>query len=140
MNELFVPYHISLLAKEKGFQEQCFARWNGDEFQIVPINNWNAGLYSNHVYKKDITGTKVGTIKAGTPTTISALLYQQLVNWFRKVHNLEVALRLSYPPGYSINIQYVNSSKTATRYSGTIIILDYYEAYNKALEEAFKLI
>lgn len=124
MKNLFVPYNIALLAKEKGFNQQCLGGF--DAYKELRFDY--IGLVKNSDFKMP------------PRNYVSAPLYQQIIDWFRKKHNLEVALRLSFPPGYSINIQYVDSSKTATTYPGTLILPEYYQALNRAIEEVFKLI
>ena len=75
MKDLFVPYDIALLAKEKGFKEECFriyANYYTDN-TIALIEDPDKGeLYPSYNWVNKI----------------AAPLYQQLVDWFREKHNL----------------------------------------------------
>jgi len=67
MKHLFVPYELALLAKEKGFNEECFACYsymNTMGLVMAPKNNSNDMGY------------------------IAAPLYQQLVDWFYDKYNI----------------------------------------------------
>lgn len=136
MKHLFVPYELALKLKEKGFDEECFARYNGGEFQLTKHQNWN--LYPN-VYRIDVPNTKIGLIKSGTPVIISAPLYQQVIDWFREKYKIHVAAS-SFPiynGKYGYQYQRAGTSYGWTpHFEGN----SYYEALNKAIEEALKLI
>jgi hypothetical protein len=120
MKKLFLPYELAIKAKEKGFDEKCFAWYNcgntieyfGDDLQL--------DMY------------------AGEKDRPLAPLYQQIVDWFIEKHNIH--------PNYGSNHSgwYWNITKT----NGTTIkdqsdynyFSTHYEALNKAIEESFKLI
>ena len=69
MKHLFVPSGIALMAKEKGFDELCITRWGETSKKLYeswkPLKNSEDG--------EDFT---------------SAPLYQQLIDWFKKEHEL----------------------------------------------------
>lgn len=70
MKHLFVPYELALLAKEKGFNEECLGWWWKD-------NGGKLFLNTNNAFGAD----------ADRDMFLSnAPLYQQLVDWFRKKH------------------------------------------------------
>ncbi len=122
MKHLFIPYELAVIAKEKGFNEKCIATYTqntigkGDRLQffVEPIN-------PNDDF-----------------TFISAPLYQQIVDWLREKHKIYIYIN---PFNEILNFKEVVLFKWAIKdkcvakeYS------TYYEALNKAIEEAFKLI
>jgi hypothetical protein len=139
MKHLFVPYHIDLLAKDKGFDEFCFAyyrsdalRADGKVYEYIGPNE-----YMEITEEKDVS----------LMITVFAPLYQQLVDWFREKHNLHISVR----PAYALD--------TSTRWIGTVTHIKWKkldrfkvlwskgadfksptEAFDKAFEKAFKLI
>lgn len=62
MKHLFVPYELALLAKEKGFYEECYAEYSAITNEPIWVMN----------------GCKLND------TLLNAPLYQQLVDWFVK--------------------------------------------------------
>ena len=115
MKHLFVPYELALKLKEKGFDERCFAFCDKED-----------------VYFK-------GDVRCNLVTQIPALLYQQVVDWFREKHNIVIELT------YASNIQGESGFKYHLRkdsnYNSKIgVVFPYYKALTKAIEEALKLI
>lgn len=113
MKNLFVPYHLAKLAKEKGFKAVCAGWWFGDGSTESPHLEWRQ--------KCD------GVI-------ISAPLYQQLIDWFREEHRTTIWITPKYwyhicSPKKGIFDCLSGSCKE-----------NYYKTLTKALEEAFKLI
>lgn len=113
MKHLFVPYELAILAKEKGFNEPCLAsylntklRWHTDG-----LNNSDQWLGKS----------------------ITAPLYQQLVDWFREKHNIHVLPKL-LSNGYCWEVTKDNMTQF---YPFTT---DYYVGRIETLKEAFKLI
>lgn len=121
MEELFVPYNLALLAKDKGFNEECIAYFDPDKkfcfYPLAPLTN--SGLKNDEGY-------------------FSAPLYQQLIDWFREKDRIDINISCNYERntwyfgyckhGYGYHNNYTNKSE------------NYYEALNQALEESFKLI
>lgn len=137
MKNLFIPYAIAKLLKDKGFDDECFNAYYekknpfyiNDEmlvYQIKPntkhnffvssISNYNEGQYER--------------------AYISAPLYQQVVDWFREKHNIHIGIGLYYD-GYDIDVRNFNND---THFETQHEVLEYYEALNKAIGEALKLI
>lgn len=124
MKHLFVPYEIALKLKEKGFDEPCF------------------GMY--------IQGILHYKLPEGQTILLQAPLYQQVIDWFREKHNLHFEIKVedyvSEPTYYwSIFGRYKDMSLIrCLMNSGDKFSQDkfksYYEALNKAIEEALKLI
>lgn len=121
MNDLFIPYELAVIAKEKGFRERCIRYYNysgiievnkADEFQ-------NGHNYNDCNYR------------------FSAPLYQQLVDWFKKVHKITIEPRTKT----DLN----DWSKFETKYivlnwDGLTPFINEFADLNKAIEESFKLI
>lgn len=69
MKDLFIPYELALLAKEKGFDEPCIKGYNQD------------GKITLGYYMEDRNSDARYTENKGHAT---APLYQQIVDWFRE--------------------------------------------------------
>jgi hypothetical protein len=123
MKHLFVPYEIAVIAKEKGFNEDCLAMYNHSNIISNPsINPIKNDCFFEIESDKD---------------RCSAPLYQQLIDWFREKHKQFIIIIPKATPSDSVvYYQYVGVIK----YDWEDCYEDYYEALNKALEEAFKLI
>lgn len=131
MKHLFLPYKLALLAKEKGFDESCFAGWSsylsGDAILVTYIGKMrNRKSLNNDLW-------------------VNAPLYQQIIDWFREKHSLDITPQncIEYPldkdlrrKGYGGNIYNHKIDTNIIGYFGK----SYYEALNNAIEESFKLI
>ena len=130
MKHLFVPYELALLAKEKEFDEECLM-----------------GFYGENTFGKTkdalFLPAGFGKYKNSRPQghgSISAPIYQQLIDWFRNAHGLVITVYCS-PHGFSPDFDYLKEELFKKPQPNTeLTTWDYYEALNKALEEAFKLI
>lgn len=75
MNHLFVPYELAAKLKEKGFDEECFKAYrnsDGEEY-LMSLGIWrNGSPHDNH------------------PEFAAAPLYQQVVEWLRVVHGINI--------------------------------------------------
>ncbi len=122
MKHLFVNYETAKKLKEKGFDENCLAYY-GFENNLLPIDT------DFHSFRE---------VKDG----ILCPLYQQIIDWFREKHNININLfhhATSQTYGYRI------TGKWDEKTSGIIvdnyfIKLSYYSALDAAIEEALKLI
>jgi len=124
MKHLFVPYELALLAKEKGFNEDCLAIWSKRHHNDTPTliqKNWNSG--------------RQGSLDLFAP------LYQQLEDWFREGYNLWIMPCQKIGFGWEFKI-YSSSTGFDVDTNGNIETKhkDFYGSYNLALTEAFKLI
>lgn len=140
MNKFFLNQELSLLAKLKGFDEPCLAIYSNEGFRLVsePLKNSDID-YWKHTYP----------------------LYQQIIDWFREKHLIEIsASSYYYPKHYRIVYQIGYSHKSNKEYpedmygeglgkktkAEKVIVFSeryfnsYYEALEKSIEEAFKLI
>lgn len=143
MKELFVPYKLALLAKERGFDGRCLAHYcgfgdgskekdNPDKYNVSDIRLFIAGEYP--------TSTDI-EVEKGLHCFVCCRvpLYQQLVDWFRDTYKIHLYVD-AYGEQYYYGIRHenweyynrLNCEENGYRY--------YYEALNKALEEAFSLI
>ncbi len=123
MNTLFVPYPLALLAKEKGFDEPCMKY-----FYIDGSSKWapNHRFANRNIYNNQYNQP----------------LYQQVVDWFREKHNIEIIVAKAKFVHFDFQGEsYIYSLKGISLPSFSWQPkLSYYEALTKALEEAFKLI
>lgn len=62
MKKLFVPHNLALLAKEKGFDDQCIGKFKDNNLTLLSYS-WNNSELSIH------------------NDGISAPMYQQLIDW-----------------------------------------------------------
>jgi len=126
MKKLFVSYELALQLKEKGFNEDCFG-----------------------CYYKD----KTFAYHPDSDVYVDAPLYQQVIDWFREKHDLHIIIdswvvgsRENFDFSFIIDkLGYNRDAITAKRIflknSGQHNAFnEYYEALNKAIERALKLI
>lgn len=124
MNHLFATYELSLLAKEKGFKDFCFAGYveiNTKEFQFM----MNSQI--------DSIDEAIGL---GDNLITKAPLYQQLVNWFIEKHKLNIYCKTGY--GWEGFVETCDSNPLLKWNDGTYNSKD--EALIAAIQEALKLI
>lgn len=116
MKNLFIPYKLAVMAKEKGFDEPCFACHIGTNDFTISV------AYSN----SELVGSNY----------TAAPLYQQIVDWFREKHMIIIGNPSKLMGGYFMStvslVDQLPQSKPNSQ--------EYYKCFNKALEEAFKLI
>ncbi len=155
INNLFVPYELAVIAKEKGFIEPCLyafckeGGWNKykgvkEEITIILKTDGNpfGGFFVGKNWNK-VIDTNKNKIQCSAP------LYQQIVDWFSTTHNIEI---FSNPAFMGVkNTTYHPSVfrkiKTELGYEWEDDLFSdkpgsytKKEALNKAIEEAFKLI
>lgn len=132
MKHLFVPYELAVLAKEKGFDEECFGTWDiWDERNPPRLLVMTYPYYLGQEYAKRFH-----------KTCIIAPLYQQLIDWL-------------HLKGFNLHDYWLPDDKQfgcdVYDTKGNLLFSDLVsfnggkyntkqEAWNKALEEAFKLI
>ena len=117
MKDLFVPYEIALLAKENGFDDECFEWW------YSPTQRASDLIFRQ--YK-------------GDKAFCDAPLYQQLTDWFREKHDLHISI--NYIDDIICFNSEVTNIKSNTVLDGGYNSVDYHQALNSAIKEAFKLI
>lgn len=123
MQHLFVPHNIAILAIQKGFDRECLKTNPSFTFFC------NGKLYDYPIY-------------------------QQLTDWFREEHGIHIKIDdfIDDINGIEWDYEIVKVGNDIDENGNYIPLiaystdedsrskLSYYEAYNKALEEAFKLI
>ncbi len=115
MKKLFVPFTLATLAIKKGFKrEDCLMIKIKDE-SVYPISKSENFNYDEF---------------------IEAPMHQQIVDWFRENHQIDIAYKLT---SSNHRFQWNKDGSQPIEFpkgdAG-----GYYSAFNKALEEAFKLI
>ncbi len=134
MKHLFVPYEtkIPTQLKEKGFNEPCFGdyrQWDGCKPWLEIHQDTNPESTSNY------------TVECLAPT------YQQVVDWFQKVHNIDIRTVNNSSNFLTIKIYKIRKFKDDTfqleeiNTIGTQFnIFETDRAFDKAFSEALKLI
>lgn len=117
MKHLFVSYQVAKQLKEKGFDEPCLACYAyGSEDNLIMAKKDNAC---------DMGYT-------------AAPLYQQIVDWFRKKHNMVIHVKQDWNNGIMLGYEGIIDKEEG--YIDVGSFEDYYEALDKVIEEALKLI
>lgn len=110
MKHLFVPYKLALLAKEKEFEEPCFAYYQ--QFNI-PTPTFHFGIIQHH-QNENYKGNNWNKIDKDFQLTdyinnnfVSAPLYQQLIDWFREKYDIVIEItRQKYFDTYANSYAY----------------------------------
>lgn len=127
MKHLFIPYELAVLAKEKGFNEPCIAVFSGnkDIYSLSnPTSDFSTVLNQAHSF------------------SISAPLYQQIIDWFRNNHRFFIKIEQHQFSLWYFKLEH----ETINQYNINNIIDNnfgfdsYYKALNKAIGEALKII
>lgn len=125
MEQLFIPYDLSVRISEAGFDEECFG-WYNAETELIILHNSGIkpnGLYNSGVKKQDLHKSKT-----------LAPLYQQVIDWLREEHALNIGMtyfRIESVSYWEYRIHY----KEIWGQSG-----EYYPALTKAIEASINLI
>ena len=124
MKQLFVPQDIALMAKEKGFDEECISFYSNGVLNISRIESFDWCIVNSEMEKQGLN-------------YVSAPLYQQLVDWFRNKHGIVIWIETA-PYAHTFNFRfYIETSDNRQEGHKS---KDYYKVYNEALIEGFKLI
>ena len=127
MKYLFVPYSIALLAKQKGFDEPCCMVYHSKKF--VAIASGISSTFPIPTINNKMLGSK----------TVAAPLYQQITDWFRENHTMLVFADTIYD--FSCHFPTLHKkSEPHIRVDGQVEFKKYYDALDKAIIEAFKLL
>lgn len=123
MKHLFLSYELSLLAKEKGFNEKCIAFYEPD-FCFI----WDQD-------EKPIKNNKK------YPNCLIAPMYQQIIDWFREKYKLDISLSINGDSDTVYAYRVYNTFYPHLRRAGDgDETWEYYKCMNMAIEAAFKLI
>lgn len=118
MKHLFVPYHIALALKEKGFDAPCIASYSD---------------------KNTFNFTTGGLMYKTTPepeVSCIAPLYQQVIDWLRETKNIVLTIR-PYNKGLSFFWTIISADG---EHDSSGKDRQFYLAFNDGIEEALKLI
>lgn len=113
MKHLFIPYNLAVIAKEKGFDEPCLG--------FYPTSTYDIYTEGQFILGSDLHGCK-------------APLYQQTVDWFREKHKIHIEISHRRDDEYAV----YNLNDKGVFYRA--ICKGYYDSYNLAITESFKLI
>ncbi len=128
MKELFLPYELSLLAKEFGFDEPCIARYNKGNFELNRLGNWykhNSGEIEKHY--------------------LSAPLYQQMITFLRDRFGLIIEIQLDQTSDIKwcyeiIKFNSAGDFERKTNVADWSLYRDCNECLDAGIKEALKLI
>lgn len=128
MEKLFISYELALKAKEHGFNEPCFGVYyaNTRDFPI------KLEIGSNKEQNSKFINAKAERLCV-------APIHQQITDWLRETYNIHV---LALPTDF-INdpAKTYYSAKWFNKYWYELEDFEsYYEALDRAIEEAFKII
>ncbi len=139
MKELFVSYNVALRLKEKGFSDVCLGYYFRDDFYFSETKN---GIIRQYSHSEE--------------PVVQMPLYQQVIDWLREKHDIDIIILNKYQRpnvGYFAEIKFarkdiINKDKfypvTLQEYPKHDRGVDeggaYYEALEKAIEEALKII
>lgn len=132
MNHLFVPYEIAEKLKALGFDEPCFA------YFISPTKRVPAA------YSKD--DEEYPRNSDLIMNWIAAPMHQQVKDWLRTEHDIEMVVDKCAPDiGYVATVYYdldgrLREKSLAGHNEEIEVEFTYYQALNRAIEEALKLI
>lgn len=126
MKKYFVTYEIALALKELGFDE--ISRF-GSETSLYNSKGEHI-FYSNYGFM--YSGLSDGYI--------SAPLWQQVIEWFRNIHNIHISIP-NYYDGWRIDIRGFKQNIDVEYHSKPGMCLeDYYEAREQAILKAIEII
>lgn len=158
MKHLFVPYDLAVKLKTKGFDEPCFTKFeqyfNKKSLQAIIGSLSLNGPYEleyngydqkiiNSEQSYHFTGYKNSVLDHGQEI-LAAPLYAQAIDFLRKKHDVHVTNTCHFTTsgdvaGYIFDICY-QDDLLKRKASKTVESSDYYNALNKAIEEALQLI
>jgi len=134
MKEQFVTYEIALKLKEKGFDGKCFCfyRENGQVAEgsicFGLIHNSLEGVYDYEKHQNPIR-----------KTIVAAPLWQQVIDWLREKHSLDIMTRQLQLDGRAYyKITKIETEDKIKGYSN--FCKSPYEAREKAIKQALTLI
>lgn len=119
MKNLFVSYETALALKEKGFNEPCLAWYYSDRSALGKLH-----------------------LEYSEPNTkyhLNSPTYDQVTSWFREKYRIGIYVRGCNKVGNFGGYEYIigDNAIVVSKYNN---YENYYEALNKAIEEALKLI
>ena len=139
MQELFLPYELAVIAKQKGFDYPCICLYQfyNDTYKLIAIDqhwgNYLSGMCKDY-------GDNINDEEYLAP------MYQQMVMWLFKEHGIWITLEYynhseptdKLPIGFMFYIEEYGHCISGKKENG--LFKTYQEAMNKAIEESFKYI
>lgn len=125
MKKLFVPYELAVLAKEKGFDDLCFA--------LIDKKN---RLHILDASDESELESDMEVAKYNNVPCVPAPLYQQIEKWFMDNHDLFFSNSRSMG-FYKVRLYRISTGQEIEIDNRNF---DYYKSLTSALTEAFKLI
>lgn len=110
MNDLFIPYELAVIAKQKGFNEPCLAKYTKGELFWHPVSG--STIENSFLYR-----------------SVAAPLYLQILDWVKYKYNIKI-IENPNTGGWDI-YKSDGFNYHLTKQLGDI---------NEAVEESFKLI
>jgi hypothetical protein len=145
MENLFVSYETALKLKQLGFDENCFAKYNSKK-QIDYFERPKAFYCVN---SKSSWFSPIFSSKETVSKVCTAPTHQQVIDWFRDKHKLHFYI-VPYGDGESWTLSNIGRTDKTTNNGrlfyevrdkyDSIKFKTYYEALDKAIDEALKLI
>lgn len=142
MKNLFLPYELALLAKEKGFNVDCFTFYS-----VKHIENNGRLFFDIEPDDHELTSLNQNRF---VNYRISAPLYQQMLEWLREKYNLHIII---IPLGSQwkkeiitmydvyVNKNYIHADINLDSKGNVVPEFDnYYDALNKGIHLALESI
>lgn len=123
MTHLFLNKELAQTAKEKGFDEPCFAHYREDG-NLVMLSCGIAGVRYSYIVESPLL----------------APLYQQIIDWFREKYEILISIISHDVDNHIFQIIDQNGNILESDDQDDDNFENYYSALNEAIEEAFKLI
>ncbi len=121
LDQLFIPYELAVIAKEKGFNDPCLRAFDNKQLSIggfLLYDRWREFNNSDERY-------------------VLQPLYHQTVTWFRTKHKIKICEDQETFPCVVFHIIEIEKGTNGSKF---VMHEKYFEALNKAIEQAFKLI
>jgi hypothetical protein len=130
MKEQFVSYEIALELKKLGFKEECLAKY----CRYNPTDNIELFPHSQNFFD----GYFDGCVNAFKEDKIAAPLWQQVIDWFRDVHGINIQLDVrDNPMVENIPSKYI---MCVSKNIKGVVVNNYYEEREKAVLKAIELL
>jgi len=133
MENLFVPYDIAIELKELGFDGHCLGRYIYDErnFEWYLVQTQQSKPASiDFMFDKNYPKYNY----------VSAPLYQQVLDWFREKHNINIIYIVGGSNTEVLGYKWFVQVGMENQCYETKMIKDYYVGMTEAIEKVLRLI
>lgn len=149
--ELFVFPEIAILAKEKGFIEPCIAIYQISDDEEDETRKWNLSQFNDYEFPMKSYPNLWNNFNDGHLYQMSAPMYSQIIDWFKKIYNIQILEACPIPPEAIVahpslalkegHVVYLYNKNWNPRiYKNDFVDENLYKALNKSFLEAFTLI